>query len=1000
MKITRILVVVAAASSMLATTPQTVHASGLNSPMSAVAPQGKVTGTVVDANGEPVIGANVSTLDGKVGTVTDIDGRFSLDVALGTQLRVSFIGYVPAQIKAASSMNVVLSEDYQGLDETVVIGYGAVKKRDLTGSVASVKSGDISKAPTHNVADAIQGQVAGLDITHSDGELNSDMNIILRGYRSINGDNSPLFIIDGMEGSFSELNPSDIASVEVLKDASSTAIYGAAGANGVIIITTKNAQKGKFNVSLDSYYGFNMPREFPKIRMGEDYLNYEREKYRAAGKWSSTADDQGIFDSTTWGFIQNNQWIDWADIAVNTGSTTNHTLGMSFANDRLQSYTSVGYYKINGQLDGEQFTRYSMRSKIDLKVNSFLKLGTNIYAMYSNQDKRSSRIWNRILCTTPLGQAYNEDGSVCLDVRGDGTVTNPLADSEENQYANNTKTISIQPQVYAELTPLKGMTFKSVLGGYFRNSKNAEYNGTKSYESFEHGNVYANVPNNLTYNYKWQNILTYNFQVMNDHDITLTGVTEWSKNCRESVTARANGFDSDDVLYHNLSTSTGVPTVSSGYTQNQMMSYAARFNYSYKGRYLLTLTGRWDGASQLAEGNKWDFFPAGALAWRISDEAFMEPLTAVNNAKLRVSYGVTGNAGASEYATMAYSRSGVYGMQDVATNYSGYSTNVVNPNLGWEKSYSLDLGLDLGLFRDRINLSADWYRTDTKDVLYQMGLPYAQGGYGGSSFSMWSNIGEIRNSGVELLLNTRNIAKKHFTWNTTITLAYNHEEVIKTTQEDPLKFGNYYLIPGEAIHTYYGYKYAGIWGMDEAEEAAKYGQVPGEIHTLDANGDGKINTDDYQVLGNATPKWTAGMTNSFTLGDFDFSFLLIGRWDYKIAYGIAGWEMAEIRDYWTPENQDARFPRPNANGTKDYGANPALLDGDYWKLKNITFGWTCPKKWLRSANIENARVYMTADNLFIQARSKYIDHYDIEKGGDDDYAPMSRQFVFGVNLTF
>lgn len=981
--------------------------------MQAVAQARTVKGQIVDEHGEPLIGVTVQVKGTSTGTVTDLDGNFQLNVpSASSVLEISYIGYKTKQLTVGSNstFNVKMELDASDLDEVVVIGYGTVKKRDLTGSVSSVKSEDIVRMPTGNVIEAIQGQVPGLDITRTNGEAGSGVNMTLRGTRSINGDNNPLFIIDGMEGSYDELNPNDIASIEVLKDASSTAVYGAAGANGVIIITTKTPKKDKFSIDLDAYYGWNVISSYPEVNTGQDYINFRREAQRAAGAWNSEADDINLFPAYMQDLIDNNKWVDWFDEASQTGTTQSYNLSTSFSNDRMTSFFSLGYYDVEGLLKNDHMKRYSARAKIDFKANNMVKYGLNLYAMYGDNNKRYSRIWNRVLNMPPLGEIYDENGDYNIYPLGDGNL-NPLADMAKDQYANNRKTLSVAPQMYVEITPIKGLSLKSVLGGYFRNTRVSTYDGTKSYLALERGTVQATIPNTFVYNYKWQNILTYNFDIKDDHQFTVTGVTEWSKNRRETNTAIANGFDTDDYMYYNMSAATGTPTVTSGYVGSQKMSYVGRVNYGYKSKYLLTFSTRVDGSSILAEGNKWDIFPAGAVAWRVTEEPFMKNVKAVSNLKLRASYGVTGNAGAAEYATMGYSRTGIIGFQDVALPYSGYSRNISNTELGWEKSYMWDFGFDLGLLRDRISVVFDWYRTDTKDILFEKNLPYATGGYGSAPFKIWENIGETRNTGVEIGITSRNFVGPKFQWTTTLSFSTNKEEVIKTTSDGPLQFGDYYLIPGEAIKTYYGYKYAGIWGTAQADEAAKYSQKPGQVHIAEkGEADYKLNADDYYVLGNATPKWSGSLLNNFSYKGFDLSVLLIARWDWTINYGLTGWYRTnglspspKVCDYWTPENQNGRYPRPDASiseGEAPYQQWINFYDGSYLKVKNITLGYTLPKNWLKKVNIEKARVYFTANNPFIFTKSKYLKDYDPEKGGDDDETPLSKQFVFGVNISF
>lgn len=985
-----------------------------SSPAPASAPQSRVTGQIVDVNGEPLIGANVTTLDSKAGTVTDIDGRFSIDVPEGTQLQVSFIGYVSQKLKAGNNMKIVLKEDYQDLEETVVIGYGAVKKRDLTGAVASVKSEEIVKTPTTNVMEALQGQVAGFDITRSTGEVGAAMNMTLRGNRSIYGNNAPLFIIDGMEGSYDELNTNDIASVEVLKDAASTAIYGAAGANGVVIITTKSAKRDKLQIDLDAYYGWNVISRFPEINSHEKYVDFRREAMKNAGLY---VDEANLFPSYLQQLVNNNQWVDWFEEGSQTGTLQQYNLSATYASEKVNTFLSLGYNDTKGMLKGDELTRYSMRAKVDVTPNRYVAFGANLYGMYSDNDKRNSRIWNRMLCTPPLGTPYDEDGNVVLyPVGGDTGNQSPITDTGDGQYTNNVKKISLTPQAYFELKPVTGLSLKTVIGGYFNATKQGIYEGNKSFNGLATGS-YASVPNTLSYNMKWQNILTYNYKLFNAHDFTFTGVTEWSNNHREVNTAAAYGFDSDSYTYHNLAAGTNGYRVSSSYVQNQMMSYVARLAYNYKGRYLLSASARWDGSSILAEGNKWDVFPSVSGAWRISDEAFMDGTSNwLDNLKLRASWGITGNAGAAEYATMAYSTTGQYGMQDVATNYSEYSSNISNPGLGWEKTYTWDVGLDMTLFDNRLDIVFDWYSSTTRGLLFQRSLPYAVGGSAGSggvsTFKIWENVGKTRNQGIELTINSRNIIRRNFTWNTTFTFAKNNEEVLQTTSENPLQYGDYYLIPGEGVHTYYLYKYLGCWGTAEADEATKFGAKPGQIKVADVNGDSKYSADDYQVIGNADPDWTASLTNSFTFYDFDFSFQLVSRWDWTIAYGVTGWYRTNglspspaVCDYWSTDNQGARFPAPDASsatGLDSYqsGSSINYFDGSYIKVKNLTLGYTLPKNVLKKIQIDKARIYFTAANPLIWTKSEYLKDYDPEKGGDDDDAPLYKQFVVGVNLTF
>lgn len=978
-----------------------------------------ISGTVKDSDGEAVIGASILEKGTSNGTVTDINGNFTLKVSGKKNLVISYVGMETTEVNPAgkTKVNVTLKNSGFDLNDVVVIGYGAVKKRDLTGAVSSVKAEDIVRTPTTNIMEAIQGQVAGFDITRTNGEVGAPMNLTLRGNRSIYGNNAPLFIIDGMEGAFDELNPNDIESIEVLKDASSTAIYGAAGANGVVIVTTKNAKNNKFEIKLDAYAGWNKVTSFPEVRTGQEYIDFRREAMRASGNWSSPADDATIFPANYQSLIDNNQWVDWFKEGSQTGSMQEYNLSTSYASDKMNSFASLNYSNTQGTLKGDALKRYSLRTRMDFMPNKIVKYGLNLYAMYGDNDKRNSRIWNRMMCTPPLGVPYNEDGTInYYPIEGDGTYPTPLTDMGQGQYVNNIKTISIAPQAYFEVEPLKGLSYKTVLGGYFRNQKHGVYQGIHSWSGLQDGQSTAETPNQFTYNYKWQNILSYLWDINDDHHLTFTGVTEWSKGRMESSNAIGHGFDTDDYAYHNLSAGTGTPAVESAFVQTQMMSYIIRAMYSYKSRYLLTLSNRWDGSSKLSSGHKWDSFPAVAVGWRLSEESFMKATKSwLDNLKIRASYGVTGNDGLGAYGTLAYSQAGMLGFQETGQPYSTYSTNISNLGLGWEKSYSWDIGLDATLLNNRIDVVFDWYRTDTKDLLYQRGLPAATGGTVSgtefTTFSIWQNVGKTRNTGIEVAINSRNILNKNFQWSTSATFSTNSEKVIATTSVSPLQFNDFYLIEGQPIHTYYMYKYLGIWKQAECEQFEEgHKPTPGTIHIEDVNGDGKYTEDDYQIVGNATPKWMASLSNFLTYKWFDLSFQFIARWNYTMRYGITGWyrndginPVPRVCDYYTPENENARYPRPNSGTSQDtYQGNSSInfFDGSYIKLKNITFGYTLPQSVLKAIKIEKARLYFTASNPFIWTKCSYLKNYDPEKGGNDDDAPLSKQFVFGINLTF
>lgn len=974
----------------------------------------QVKGIVKDETGESVIGANVTVKGQSIGTITDIDGRFVIDAPVNSVLQISYIGYIGQEVNVGKKRELVitLKEDTKTLDEVVVIGYGAVKKRDLTGAVASVKKDDIVLTPTGNVMEAISGRVAGLDITRESGSAGSKVNMTLRGSRSINGSNTPLFIIDGVEGSYEELNPNDIESIEVLKDASSTAIYGSAGANGVVIITTKKGNEGKTQISLDAYVGVNGFTEFPEVLTHDGFIRLRREAYRTIGEWNSEADDSKIFSNEEWDAIQNNQWVNWFDEATRNGIQQSYTVSMNGGTENTKSYLSVNYYEEQGILKNDEYTRYSLNGSIDKKINDWIKGGIKFQGTYSERDARNNQIWTRVLCLSPLGQPYDENGNIIKFPIAGNEELSPIADMAPEQYVNNMRRLSFAPNGYLEITPIKGLSIKSVLGAYLSFSRQGYYNGLYSATGYGNKKTSAQIDNTNRINYKWENIVNYTFTLQEKHNFTFTGVTGWTKNQYESSTGLGYNFDWDKYSFNNLGASTSNDrSLSSSFVGSQVMSYVLRLNYSFLGKYLLTVSNRWDGSSILAAGNRWDSFPAAAIAWRIGDEEFMKKIDWISNMKLRVGYGVTGNAGAKEYATQVFGFAGAnMAFQDTPAPFYIPSQNIANPLLGWEKSYSTNIGLDLGFLRDRLNMTIDVYNTKTEDILFQRNLPASVGGFKGNNYSTWQNLCATSNKGVEIAISSRNIENKNFTWSTNLTFALNKEKITELTSDDPIKNGDYYLIKGQPINTYYNYKYQGIWQTDEADEAAKFGYAPGDIKLNNKTEDNSYDSKDYMNLGSPNPDWTAGMLNSFKFHDFDLSVFVQARYGQTIKADVLGWYCPSgiytgpaICDYWTPENPGGHFPRPNRNKERfsNYFGSESLLyvDGSYLKVKNITLGYSLPKSFLDKMGISRARFYATISNPFIFTKCKYLRDYDPERGGADTY-PLTKQMVFGVNVTF
>lgn len=984
--------------------------------------QGKtIKGQILDETGESMIGVSVLVKGTTIGTVTDFDGNYTLEVPSGKNiLEISYIGYKTKEITIGNNslINIKMEPDTQALDEVVVIGYGTVKKRDLTGAVASMKNEDVTVAPTSNVMEALQGKIAGMDIVKSSGQVGEDVSILLRGSRSIYGSNEPLFIIDGIPGSYSQVNPSDIESVDVLKDASSTAIYGSAGANGVVIITTKRGKEGKATVNFDAYYGFSGSPNYKHGMVGDEWVNYQREAYKYKnGDYPS--DMSALFGNQDYTDAYNaGKWIDWIDEASgNTATTQKYSLSVSGGSEKTKIFASTSYNREEGLLSNDNLNKYSLRLNIDQEIFSWAKMGFTSNLTYQDRNQGVKNTFTKGLSSFPLGDAYDQNGKINHEyITGQYS---PLGDFIEDQYVNNTRSTYLNVSGYLELSPIKDFTFTSRINGTLSDSRQGQYWGDQcnanrlSYA----GSPHAAITNKNAWNYTWENILSYNTTIAKDHNIGGSVITSWNKNQNDSSLAAASGQMVDRWSFWRLASGAS-QHVESDFAQTQKMSFAVRFNYSYKGKYLFTFSNRWDGVSQFSAGHKWDSFPAGAIAWRISDEPFMNVAKNwLNNLKLRVGYGITGNSGGVDAygtTTQAYVYTGngltLNGQNSSFTQYTG---TYGSKDLGWEKSYNWNVGLDYGILNNRVDGSIEWFKTTTKGLLFKRTLPITSGLTGwGSPLSIWQNIAETSNQGVEVTINSHNIKTKDFSWNTTLSVTWSKEKIEKLPDGDLISEN---LFVGHSIKSIYGYKYTGIWGTNTPQDILEaYGVKPGfiQIETLEKDGDGgvhKYSTNDRQVLGHTNPDWIVGLNNTFTYKNFDLSVFAMARYGQTINSDLLGYYTAEQSvttnqlagaDYWTENNQGAYYPAPGT-GSEQSTVISALRvrDGSFIKVKNITLGYTFPVNISRKALMEKCRIYATAYNPFIYVKDKQLKGTDPETNGSDAF-PTFRQFVFGVNLTF
>lgn len=970
-------------------------------PVSATQPDRTVSGLVTDEKNVPLPGVNVVIKGTIRGTSTDAKGAFQLALPEGNNvvLTFSFVGYQSQDVAVGNktSLTVSLSPDVNALEEVVVIGYGAVKKRDLTGSVVQLKSEQLKEVPTANVLEAAQGKIAGADITRNSGQAGAGVSIRIRGNRSIGGNNAPLIIVDGVQyGNLEDINANDIETMDVLKDASSIAIYGSRGANGVILITTKKGKSGKPDISFNTYSGISQVTMYPKAMDINGFRDLKREAWRAAGVWNSPTDDPAIFTNVAeYEALQKGIWTDYQDALIHKGLQQNYQLGVRAGNDRLKSYISVDFFNEKGILKLDEIKRYTGRLNVDYTINDWMKIGLQSQLTYYDQSVRRDPL-NQANKISPLGSLYDSNGNFNF-LMLDGQTANPLADEQPNVFTNSVLTTRSLTNGFLEFTPIKGLTIRSTLGVNLGFSRNGSYASPQSIDRSLTGKSLAsyNSSNGKTVN--WENVVTYQ-RTSGQHALTVTGVASYLGNSSDNVSASGVNQLLSTQLFYSLGSASEEIKINSEYSKNNLLSYAGRLNYGFRDRYLLTLTARKDGSSKLAPGNKWTFFPSAAFAWRIIEESFMQRVKGLSDLKLRVSYGIAGNDPSGPYATQTTLARVAFGFNDIAVPAYTFSRVVGNTELAWELSDTKNVGLDVGLFNGRVQASVDFYDTRTTDLLLNRGLPPTTG-----VTTVKQNIGKTRNRGVELAIGTTNIRTDNFTWNSNITFSRNKEEIIElvTGGND---IGNGWFI-GYPINVYYDYEKTGIWQSSEADQAAKMSptQLPGEIKVKDQNGDGKIDAvNDRVILGSPRPRWSGGLDNTLKFKNFDLNFFIFARIGQMInadryarfdAQGV-GNSTAGL-DYWTPENPTNAYPRPNKNGGLKYLSTLGYQNGSFARIRNVSLGYNLPANVFKGKIIKGIRLYATGKNLYTFTKLDY----DPERGGSENF-PMTKLYIIGLNANF
>ncbi|MBO7597492.1 MAG: TonB-dependent receptor [Bacteroidales bacterium] len=994
--------------------------------LAAVA-QTTATGTVTSSNGEPLIGVTVLEQGTTNGTITDLDGKFSLRVQSGATLDFSFMGYERQSQPASSNMNVVLEEDTKALEEVVVVGYGTQRKEAVTGSVASVKGDDMRAVAGSNITQSLQGRVAGVEMTQTSSKPGETMQIRIRGTRSLNASNDPLIVLDGIPfaGNLSDINPSDIKSLDILKDASATAIYGSRGANGVIIITTNRGSEGqKAKFSYNGYYG--VKTLFSKFPMMD---GAQFSKLRADGAVKKNSDDEA-----------DGQNVDWQDRYFETGMVTSHDIGVTGGTQHGNYSFGAGYYHEEAVVPGQDFSRFSLRGSVDQKIGNYFKVGFSSNNNYSISND-NNRIFN-VLSNSPIAVIYNEDGTEKQWIKNcdgnEGYVVS--ADNINNlgdKYENLRKVYGSYNTLYgeAELPYVKGLKYRINIGLNLRYQNNGNYTAAKLFGSTD--NSSASITNALTTNWAVENLITYDKIFAEKHSINFVAMYSAEASLYNSSNVSAQGLQSDHFQYWNLGRTDSPLTVNpdyQGYQKTGLISYMARLMYSYDSKYMLSVALRSDGSSRLAEGHKWHTYPAVSLGWNVKNEEFMSGVTWLDQLKIRVGYGETSNQAVDPYKTLGRLGTNPYNYgSEKATGL--HFAEAPNEKLGWEYSSTWNVGLDLAFFRNRLNVTAEYYYMKTKDVLLAIGLPSTSG-----ISNIMSNIGETENKGFEMSIDGTIIDNKNgWTWTAGANFYINRNKLVKLASGQTEDRGNSWFV-GKPIDCIYDFKYEGIWQENETDllKVLEPAGAPGMIkvaYTGEYGADGMpvraINDDDkipqsmecdLQGGFNTTVAWKNIDLN--VVGSFKVGGLLIST-----LYGTSGYlnllttknNNVDV-DYWTPENTGARYPAPGGLRSGDgpkYGSTLGYFDASYLKIRTITLGYNFDKlDVFRNTNISKLRLYFSVINPFVMF-SPYKDEsgmdpetnsYGNENAASAQYqkrlltigtnTPSTRTYMFGLNFTF
>lgn len=981
----------------------------------ATVAQTQVSGVVFDDANVPLPGANVQEKETTNGVVTDFDGNFNITVSnSNATLIISYIGFETKEINLDGSSNYIvqLVASSTGLDEVVVIGYGSVKKSDLTGAVASVSNETLTEQRKTDVGQALQGRVAGVDVRTLNSKPGAPLSIQIRGNTVITANqgserdgvsddistdpDQPLYVVDGVFfDDINVLNPADIEQMDILKDASATAIYGSRGANGVVIITTKNGVEGRTRFTYDATFGIRSATNTPDFLDGPEYVGFVDDVLRAR-EWLNTgltvADYNNVVIDRSTEFqnsneeadnVANGRFTDWADLFRSTGVQTSHTVGMSGGSDGLIYSGSLGYLHDEGVIGIEEFERYNLSASLSKKISDNFTVGIKTYLALSEREGGSRELFRSTFRLAPTVNPFDANGEpIVFPDQQDLRFPNPIFE-DQGDWTVNTKSLDVIANVFLNYKPTDWINFKTQFSPNISSTRFGEFRGLLTKSSRNDPSRIRSIYNTtLRTSYTWDNILDFDFNLAKDHDLKATLISSIFYDNSEGSITQTRNFDTDAFSFFNTEGGTDIRDFDSFYVKESLASFAGRLNYNIKDKYLFTATGRYDGSSKLAIGNKWKFFPSAAFAWRASEEPFLQDIDWLNNLKLRVSYGESGNDNTVDpYSSLAFLTQSNYLFGD--DNGLGRIVQTLpNANLTWEVSKEYNVGFDLAIISNRINLGFEYYHKTTEGSILNRQLSFITGlddpTDDGDVPSSIGNFGSVRNSGVEITLNTVNVRTANFSWRTSLNYTKNTNEILELFDDvDQILVGsdsrlNGVLQVGAPIDATFDYEVDGIWQIDETAEANSFGFLPGQYKFVDQNGDGVINQDDKVVLGSQSPDWIGGMTNTFNYKNLEFNVQAItrqgvfGHSEFHQNFSTFQGDRAVFnsldQDYWTPNNPNAQYPSP------EYGEDSSFPwfyeDMSFVRISNIGLAYTFPQQVLDKFKMSNLRLSLDIQNPF------------------------------------